>query len=85
MKSKLRLSFLHSLGGQVEVGDFVGGGRVYDKATAHIANKYYGFDESIFIDSFAPRDNLGSQPMGDDFPVVVELLEAFSTGETGQV
>ena len=80
--NKLRLSFFKSLG-----GDFVAGDKVSFKNTVFDIVSSFNrplFECSViqanasqpketYIDSFAPRNNTGEQPMPDGFPVVAYM------------
>ena len=78
--SKLRLSFLHKLGGTVAIGDILtDSNKTFSTkendmtvlmASIIVKDKS---EAGVFINSFAPRINTGEQPLHDDFPVVVKL------------
>ena len=78
--NKLRLSFLHKLGGTVAIGDILTDSNktlsTKENDMTVLMASIIVKDKSeagVFINSFAPRINTGEQPMPDDFPVVVSL------------
>jgi len=71
--NKLRLSFLKSLGGVISEGDVTSFGEIYSTADFHLLKSLDYKLSEIFINSFAPRNNTGEQPMPDGFPVVAYM------------